>query len=223
MNGGEIPASEALRVVEKVHNAVRDTVRYGWSMFYPFTRPEISPRFMTDPSVDGGDSEFLQTSLFEGNQTGHLDVWRISLDGRASLIRNFHEDRFSQRPDGVGEEEKWFDPWLHVRDITEIVRHARAMSEEFNDVEEICFQIEWKGLKPRIPATLNSERYVSGQTCQTDQRIVFSCFPRAEVIGNLPVVVSSLYAPVHRMFDTRFNVSPEWVSGQIAGLIVTGL
>ncbi len=222
-SGRQIPASEALRVVEKVNNAVRDTVRYGWSMFHPFTRPEISPRFMTDPSVDSGNTEFLQTSLFEENQTGHLDVWRISLDGRASLIRNFHEDRFSKRPDGIGKDEKWFDAWLHVRDITEIVRHARAMSEEFDEVEEICFLIEWKGLKLRVPATINSERYVSGDACQSDQRIVFSCFPQAEVIGNLPAVVSSLYAPVHRMFDARSNISPEWVKGQIPGFIVPGL
>jgi hypothetical protein len=223
-SGGQIPASEALRVAEKVNNAVRDTVRYGWSMFHPFTRPEISPRFMTDPSVDGGQTEFLQTSLVEKNRTSHhFDVWRISLDGRASLIRNFNEDRFSKRPDEIGEGEKWFDPWLHVRDITEIVRHARAMSEEFTDVEEICFQIEWMGLKLRKPATLNTERHVSGHACQSDQRIVFSCFPQAEVIGNLPIVVSRLYAPVHRMFDAGSNISPEWVSGHMPGFIVHGL
>jgi len=221
-SAGQIPAGEALRVAEEVNNAVRDTVRYGWSMFHPFTRPEISPRFMTDPSVDGGYTEFLQASLFEGNQTGHLDVWRMSFDGRVSLIRNFHEDRFSKRPDQIGESEKWFDPWLHIRDLTEIVRHARAMSEQFTDVEEICFQIEWKGLGSRVPATL-SERYVSGHACKSDQRIVFSCFPQAEVIGSLPVVVSSLYAPLHRMFDASFNVSPEWVSGQMPGFIVPGL
>jgi hypothetical protein len=50
-------------IFEKVNTAVRDTIRYGWSMFYPFTREEISPRFMTDPAVDGGDTEFIQTSL----------------------------------------------------------------------------------------------------------------------------------------------------------------
>jgi hypothetical protein len=221
--GRPLCAGEALRIAEKVNNAVRDTVRYGWSMFHPFTRPEISPRFMTDRAVDGGDTEFLQTSLFEENKSRHLDVWRMALDGRASLIRNYHEDSFSKRPHGIGEDQKWFDPWLHVRDVTEVVRHARAMSEEFSNVEEVCFQIEWKGLKGRVPSTLSTERYVSGQPCQSDQRIVFSCFPQPEVIGNLPLVVSSLFAPVDRMFDARSSVSPEWVRGLLPGFIVRGL
>jgi hypothetical protein len=32
-------------IFEKVNTAVRDTIRYGWSMFYPFGREEISPPF----------------------------------------------------------------------------------------------------------------------------------------------------------------------------------
>lgn len=222
-DGAQIPADQALRIIEKVNNAVRDTVRYGWSMFYPFMREGISPQFMTDAAIDDGNTEFLQTSLFEQGQSDHVDFWRISLDGRASLIRNFHEDRFSKWPDDIEEGGKWLDPRLHVRDITELVRHARALSEEFADVGDICFQIEWKGLKSRTTGTINWERYVRPHTCQTDQRAVFSCFPQAEVIGNLPAVVSSLYAPVHRMFDPRFNVSPEWVSGMLPEFIVPGL
>ena len=80
------------------------------------------------------------------------------MDGRASLVRNFHEDRFG-RPNKLADGVKWFDPWLHVRDITELVRHARARSEEFSDVEEICFQIEWKGLEGGVTAAGDPERY----------------------------------------------------------------
>jgi len=43
---------------------------------------------------------------------------------------------------------------IQARDVTEIVRHARAFAEEFSDVTEICFQLEWKGLKSRIIASL---------------------------------------------------------------------
>lgn len=217
-----VPADELLKIIEKVSQSVRDTVRYGWSMFHPFTRPEIQPYFTADTSVDGGDTEFVQTNLIGNGDTNHLDFWRISLDGRASLIRNYHEDRF-ERPEEIAEGGKWFDPWLHVRDITELVRHARAYAEEFPDVEEICFQIEWKGLKSRTTATANPERYVEAHVSQTDQRVVFLSVPYAEVIGDLPAVVSKLYAPVHRLFDPRFNVSAQWVSRLMPGFIVPGL
>lgn len=224
-DGAAIPAGEMLRIVEKVNTAVRDTVRYGWSMFHPFTRPEIMPHFMADPAVDGGDTEFLQANLLEKGETSHMDFWRVSPDGRASLIRNYHEDRFGRRPDDIADDAKWFDPWLHVRDITEVVRHSRALSEEFTDVQDICFLMEWKGLKSRVVASLNPERYYGGRdyTSHTDERTVYGCVAQAEVIGNLPGVVSTLYAPVDRLFNPRSGVSPEWISAQMKNFVVPGL
>src|SRR5262249_38507461 len=123
-----IPDAEGLAVIEKLYTAVKDTVRYGWSMFYPFTRPEIAPRFAADPTVDDGNRDFIETSLFENGDTDHVDFWRISLEGRASLLRNLYEDRFPT-PHEVPTGKKWFDPWLHVRDPTEVVRHARAFAD----------------------------------------------------------------------------------------------
>ena len=223
--GTIVPADQLLRVVQQANTAVRDTVRYGWSMFYPFTRPEIMPRFMTDPAVDGGDTEFLQANLLEKGETRHLDFWRVSRDGRVSLVRNYHEDRFEKRPEDIQEGEKWFDPYLHVRDVTELVRHARAYAEEFAEIENICFLFEWQGLKTRIVASLNPERYYSSRAyiSQADERVVYDCFPQAEVIGNLPAVVSRLYAPVDRLFNPRSSVSPEWVSRQMTSFVVQGL
>jgi len=217
-----IPVHELLKAIEKINRAVRDTVRYGWSMFYPFTRPEIQSRFMTDASVDNGETDFVQTSLIENGESDHLDFWRISPDGRASLIRNYHEDRFT-RPKEIAGGGKWFDPWLQIRDITELVRHARAYAEELPEVEEICFEIEWKGLRSRTTATANSERYIRPYVSQADQRVVFISVPYAEVIGDLPGVVSKLYAPVHRLFDPHFNVSIQWISHLMPDFIVPGL
>jgi hypothetical protein len=45
-------AVSQVALVEKLNTAVRDTVRTGWSMFYPFTRPEIRPQSMVDPAFD---------------------------------------------------------------------------------------------------------------------------------------------------------------------------
>jgi hypothetical protein len=127
-------------------------------MEYPFIRHRIQPYFMTDAS-DDGRTDFLQANLIENGETDHLDFWRISPDGRASLIRNYHEDRFT-RPEEIADGGKWFDSRLHVRDITELVRHARDYAEELPEVEEICFEIEWKGLKSRTTATANGGRDV---------------------------------------------------------------
>ncbi|MGH8224505.1 MAG: AlbA family DNA-binding domain-containing protein [Woeseiaceae bacterium] len=209
-------------IVERMNQAVRDTVRYGWSMFHAFSRPGISPYFTTDDTVDGGDIEFLQTSLVGDGNTNHLDFWRISPDGRASLIRNYHEDRF-ERPAEIANGGKWFDPWLQVRDLTELARHARAYAEQFADVREIYFQVEWTGLKSRMTATANPERYVEPHVSQTDRRVVSLSVPHAQVIGDLPAVVSRLYAPVHRLFDPQFRVTAQWISRLMPGFVVPGL
>jgi hypothetical protein len=219
-NGEQIPAGEMLRVADKLNTAVSDTVRYGWSAFYPFTREPIAPRFLTDRAVDGGDSEFLQTSLYEGANTDHMDFWRMSLDGRASILRTYHEDRRAI-PHVVPTGAKWFDPWLHARDITELVRHAWAFSEEFTDVSEICFQLEWKGLTARmIAAYVNSGRsYSESYTARGDWRNLYDHFPQAAVIGDLPGVVARLFAPLYRMFNTRSGVDGKWVARQMRGFI----
>jgi len=124
-NKASVELDDLLNIVRRVNGAVRDTVRYGWSMFHLFTRPEIAPCFTTDPTIEDRDFVFLQTSLLDNSRVGAADFWRISPDGRVSLIRDFHEDRYENA------KEKVFDPWLHIRDITEFVRHARAFAEEF--------------------------------------------------------------------------------------------
>ena len=219
----QLDSAHVLETLEKINTAVRDTVRYGWSMFHIFTREEIKPHFITDPAIDDGQTEIVQTNLLAGGQTDNIDFWRVAMDGRASLLRGFHEDRFEKSPPDLPEGTKWFDPWLHVRDLTEVARHARALSEEFDSVERISFLIEWNGLKDRTTGTINQERYVRPHTSQADRRIVAASFSQAELIGNLPGVVSNLFAPVHRLFDPRFNVLPEWVSAIMPGFIVPGI
>ncbi len=224
-NNEQIPAGDAFAVIERLTNTVRDTVRYGWNMmFVPFNSPELSPQFMTDPAVDGGGTEFVQTSLFDDARTGYGDFWRISFDGRASLLRNLHEDRY-RAPEGVAEGQKWFDPWIQVRDITEIVRHARAFAEEFSDVTDICLQLEWRGLKSRVIASLKPERHYWSQTytSHADARNIYECVPQAEVIGSLPEVVARLFAPVHRMFNPRLEITAEYVARAMKDFIVQGL
>jgi len=153
----------------------------------------------------------------------HADFWRISFDGRASLLRIFHEDRFEKTPRDLAEGQKWFDPWLHARDITEVVRHARAYAGEFSDVTEICFQLEWMGLKSRFVATISDRYYSESYTSHTNWRNVFDCVPQAEIIGNLPGVVARLFAPVYRMSNPRSEITDDYVAQAIKKFVVQGL
>ena len=81
-----------------------------------------------------------------------------------------------------------------------------------------------KGLKSRVIASLNPERYWSETyTSHSDWRNVYDCISQAEVIGDLPSVVAKLFAPVHRMFNPRSDISAEWVARAMKGFIVQGL
>lgn len=187
-------------------------------MFRVFTRQVIAPQFETDRAIEGGQAEFLQGNLFEGGQADKADFWRISPDGRASLLRDLQEDRQTPAPD-LPTGTKWFDPFMQVRDVAEVVRHARAFAEELTDVTDISFQLEWRGLKSRvISAGARTGRYYEdAYTARNDTRTIVKSFLLAEVIGNLPDVVARLFAPVYRMFDARSDIDAKWVARQMKG------
>ena len=86
-------------------------------------------------------------------------------------------------------------PVDHVQDITEIVRHARAYAEEFSDVTEICFQLEWKGLKSRVIASHRNRYDSESYTFNGNARRIATAFPEAEIIGSLAAVVARLLRP----------------------------
>ncbi len=111
--GESIPAMGGFPLIQKLNTAVRDTVHYGRSMFYPYTRPEISPRFERDEAIDGGDTDFLQGSTFEAG-ANFGEFWRIGLDGRASIVLPFDEDVFEHPPRDIPEGSKWIDPRIQI-------------------------------------------------------------------------------------------------------------
>ncbi|MGA8940225.1 MAG: hypothetical protein WB439_13770 [Acidobacteriaceae bacterium] len=216
-----IAAKDAFLLVQKLNAAVRDTVRYGRSMFYPFTRKEIGPKFNSDAAIDGGDTDFLEANTFRGD-SDRGEFWRIALDGRATIIRPFEEDTYEQSPPDIPEGGKWFDPRIHIRDIMEVVRHARAFAEEFENVSDICFQCEWFGLKGRRVTT--HERYQSDiYIASTDWRRQYDCVAFGLVAADAPEVVARLFAPVYRVFNPRGDISAGYVRRYMDSFIVPGL
>ena len=69
----------------EVNNEVRGTVWTGWSMFYPFSTPEIAPAFHPEHD-DGTGVDVLEANLMGDKDfyTSLPDVWRVATDGRAT-------------------------------------------------------------------------------------------------------------------------------------------
>ena len=219
-DGRSIAPQDAFGLIQKLNTAVRDTVRYGRSMFYPFTRQGISPQFNREAQIDSGDTDFLEASTFVADSS-RGEFWRMALDGRATILRPFEEDVYEGVPLDMPEGTKWLDPRIHIRDIMEVVRHARAFAEEFEDVSDICFQCEWKGLKGR--STTTHERYqLQNYTASTDCRRHYECVPFALVVGDASDVVARLFAPVYRMFNPRGQISADYVRRYMDSFIVPG-
>jgi hypothetical protein len=215
-DGQKIEHSEILEVLRQVNRELSDLVRTGWSMFYPFTRPEIAPVFVTDPESGKGEIDFLQCALIRDTKpvlSRAVDMWRVSMDGYATIIRPYWEDdeewaKRIGRPSGT-----WMSPNLLARSLAEFVRHARGLSERFSSPTSVTFRCEWRGLANREiydPQAM----WFPGSPAQDDRRTSTETWPVASLAASWPEIVAKLAAPVVRVFRTDWTMTPQWVSGQ---------
>ena len=85
-----LPTDSLCQILEEVNNEVRDTVWTGWSMFYPLSGTEFAPAIHPE-NPDGTGDDVLEANLI--SQSALPEFWRIALDGRATLVRAYREDR----------------------------------------------------------------------------------------------------------------------------------
>jgi Putative DNA-binding domain len=87
----KVEANELEEVLRHVNAEARDLVSTGSSMFYVFSKHELAPQFKTDPSIGAGEEEFLECARMPDKYT-RADMWRVSPDGKATLLREYFED-----------------------------------------------------------------------------------------------------------------------------------
>jgi predicted HTH transcriptional regulator len=71
-----------LTTLREVNSEVRDLVKTGWSMFYVFDVPEISPAWQTDMATGMGEKDFLECALLKDTRNGvplHPDMCQLWL------------------------------------------------------------------------------------------------------------------------------------------------
>jgi hypothetical protein len=213
--GQEIDPNELINVLRQVNDEVRDLIRTGWSMFYIFTRPEIAPVTMVDTTSGQGENDFIECSIFRDPVTGANDLWRVSRDGLATLLRNYFEDRPDTAAYIRSTPGSFLSPnWL-VRDVAEFVRHARGLTERFSDATSVTFRCAWNGLEGRVLADLMSRwspGYQFGK--EASYRMSTGTWRVSDLSSKWPDIVSHLVSPVMRAANCGHVITPDWVRGQ---------
>ncbi len=204
-----IAGSEMLDILQRANSEMRDLVWTGWSMFYPFTRAEIAPYFVSDCYPGQGSTEALEADLLgETLLTATLpDFWRVSSDGKATIVRAYREDR-SDYPQPAGKTASLF---MTARDVAELVRHARAMTPYFSTIQKVHFRCEWRGLRGRQLRDLESDPSIE-RISKTD-RVQADIEAKPEDLTNAwPEIVSAATDRFARAFDPGLHPGPGWVS-----------
>ena len=216
-DGQEIDPNNLSRVLREINSEVHDLVRTGWSMFYQFGRDPIHPYFNTDPKSGLGENDFLECALTRDLQprTLGMDFWRVSPNGKASLVREYWEDspEFAgalRTLPGTG-----FSPNMLAQSLAEFVRHAHGLAERFNTATAVFFRCEWWGLTGRVVADPTALWGVGhSRVSQADHRASSGSWPVGSLNSNLSEIVATLGSPVARAFDMGHAFTPQWVEGQ---------
>ena len=207
-NDETIPTGDLRHVLEEINNEVRDTVWTGWSMFYPFSRPEIAP-YVHPENLDGTGDDLLEANLTGLTQfdTTLPDFWRIAPDGRASLIRGYREDVRLEEP------VRWLSPENVLREAAEVIRHARAFSRHFPTASTVSFRCTWKGLRGRELMDFDPAIYwPPGRSASADERTLTGDYPVVQLNAAWPKLVSDLGCPILYLFGFT-DCSPQLVEG----------
>jgi hypothetical protein len=212
-DGEEWQPTKIIEILRQVHAEVQDTVRSGWNMIDPYV-PTAMPYFQTDPASGLGDNDFLEFSALKAEQSLlFADMWRVSRDGKVTLIRDYWEDALPlQNGPSLG---TWISPNWMMRSLAEIVRHARAMTERFESPTTVSFRCEWHGLRGRTLHSPNTQWWMRKCESRSDHRGSSGSYPVTMLTNSWPEIVADLIGPLMRGFSTEQVISPDSVRGQV--------
>ena len=114
------------RLLDKVIEEVKKTVRTGWPLFLP-VETSGSLVFQAEKPEDGTGEDVCEQNLMTRRYRtlGLPDYWRVSMDGRATIFRAYLEDRMEADTGGNPVPSRWVCPEMIIRNTLELVCHAR--------------------------------------------------------------------------------------------------
>jgi hypothetical protein len=107
----------------------------------------------------------------------------------------------------------WWWPYGAVRDVAELVRHARAFAQRFTAAEAVELRTEWWGLLEREAGDPRATYYRDrSNVARADHSLTSGEWPVAELERAWPKIVSALVGPVARLFNPSDDFPPELVA-----------
>lgn len=195
-----LPSGELQTVLEQANRDVRKTVWTGWSMFYPFTQPEIAAALHPE-FEDGSGADVLESNLIgDGSfDLGLPDYWRYSVDGRATIVRPYREDR-QRSVEGTGRAAgTWISPETVIRETSELVTHARVVADR-HEGTKVAFRCTWRGLAHREIDDFNGVHWSPGRVSRANQRTTVGIWEVPVLSASWHDVVAELSCPILSLF-----------------------
>jgi hypothetical protein len=207
IDGTDISGSTMIDILRQANSELRDLVWTGWSMFYPFN--DANEIYIESDAYPGqGATDVVEANLLGGERSTSTlpDFWRVSSDGKATMLRAYREDRSKYKfPGGTS-----WSPFMAARDLAEFVRHARAMAAHFDGAQSVRIRCEWHGLKGRELRDQESDWSIQ-RVAKTDRVLSSLERPVQDLTVSWAAIISALVSRVARAFDPALDLSPEWV------------
>ncbi len=190
------------QILEEINVEVRSTVWTGWSMFFPFSGPDIAPKLYPE-NADGSGGDVMECNLMINREfdTSLPDYWRLAPDGRVTLVRVYREDRTRSPTSLKRRSGTWLSPETVVRETTEVVMHARLLARYFQAPTRISFRCTWLGLKGRELADFSPAiDWGHAHVASADRRTTEGEWPVTTMAATWTGIVAELCSPILNLF-----------------------
>jgi hypothetical protein len=184
--GADLALHDLLAVLNEVQG--RET---GWPPWGVFQRDPLRP-----VAIGQVIECWLRDTMFKDG--AHSDFWRVSVDGKAFLLRGFQEDTVPDRLDpGTA-----LDLTLPVWRTGECLLHAGRLGARLGGTR-VEFQMRWTGLRGRKLATFASTNRLLPGTYVSRQDEVLTTIEAdvATIADTLPELVRHLVEPMYASFS----------------------
>ncbi|MXW79953.1 MAG: ATP-binding protein [Gemmatimonadetes bacterium] len=187
-------------VVSRIHHP-----SFVWRMFDPLNQyPDNVAKFVPE-NTDGSGKDVIEVNLTADPSfdTSLPDFWRVTPDGRASLIRAYREDRQYNAVSTGRSAGTWLSPKLLILEVAELVAHARLFAHHFNSATSILFLCTWTGLAGRMLDDFRPDYHLTRYNYQSrsNLRITQNRCTLSESTTDWKTIVIGLGRPVLRLFD----------------------